>query len=370
MEITIIDDLDQFEELKTAWDAVYSSDDRAQIFLSWAWLRGWFEVTPNPWFVLAVRLDNRSPYVGFFPLSIRFVQKYKLNLFRELRMGGDSSADYTGFICLPEYEEKAISAFAIYVQQQLEWDVFLMKNVLDPRLDIFLKYFSQNNFKVQEVNRTCCPYIPLPKTWDQYLQDFLGSNTRQNLRRRLRKIETSTDFRFIQAQEDNIENQIEALLTLWQQRWGLKPEQLLNVKRSIFRRCFENNCLWLNVLWKGKTPIAAIGIFVEQQKKIFYFYTTGYDAKFSNLAPGRMMMAYSIRYAIENGFQVYDLLRGDEDYKFSFFGAKKRFNTSVTISRTSLRGTLINLIRRSRKSLKEFKSSEDQNSGNPVNPPE
>ncbi len=365
MEITIIDDLNQFEQLKTAWDAVYSADDHTQIFLSWAWLRGWFEVTPNPWFVLAARLDNRSPYVGFFPLSTSLVQKYKLNLVRELRMGGDSSADYTGFICLPEYEEKAILAFAVYVQQQLEWDVFLMKNVLDPRLDVFLKCFSPKKFKFQEVNNTCCPYIPLPNTWEQYLRDFLDAKERLNLRRRLKKIETSNEFRFIQAQEDNLESQIEALLTLWQLRWGTKSEQVLNVKRSIFQRCFENNCLWLNVLWKETTPIAGIAIFIEQQKKTFYFYTTGYDADFSNLAPGRVIIAYSIRDAIENGFQIYDFLRGDEEYKFSRFGAKKSFNTSVTIARTSLRGSLINLIRRSRSSLK-FRSSEVQNSATPA----
>lgn len=357
MEITIINELKQFEELKTAWDAVYSSDDRAQIFLSWAWLRGWFEVTPNPWFVLGVRLDNSSPYVGFFPLSIGRVQKYGLNLLRELRMGGDSSADYTGFICLPEYEKKVISAFAGYVQQQLEWDVFLMKNVLDPRLDVFLKCFSQEKFKVQEVNNTCCPYIPLPNTWEQYLRDFLDSKERINLRRRLKKIESSNEFRFIQAQEDNLESQIEALLTLWQLRWGTKSERDLNIKRSIFRRCFENNCLWLNVLWKETTPIAGIAIFIEQQNKTFYFYITGYDAKFSNLAPGRVTIAYSIRDAIENGFQIYDFLRGDEDYKFSRFGAKKRFNTSVTIARTSLRGTLINLIRRSRSEFPRSRGS-------------
>lgn len=370
MEITIIDELNQFEQLKTTWDAVYSADNHAQIFLSWAWLRGWFEATPNPWFVLAVRLDNTSPYVGFFPLSIRLTKKYGLNLFRELRMGGDSSADYTGFICLPEYEEKAILAFAVYVQQQLEWDIFLMKNVLDPRLDIFLNCFSQKNFKVQEVNSSCCPYIPLPNTWEQYLGDFLSSKERINLRRRLKKVESCNEFHFIPTAVDNLERQIEALLTLWQLRWGQKTERILNIYRSIFRRCFENNCLWLNVLWKETTPIAGIAIFVEQQKKILYFYTTGYDAEFSNLAPGRVIIAHSIRYAIENGFQIYDFLRGDEDYKFSRFGAKKRFNTSVMIARTSLRGTLINLIKRTRKSLKEFRTSGVQNSVTPATPPQ
>lgn len=355
MQVTTINQLNQFEQIKTAWDAVYSADSHAQIFLSWAWLRGWFEVTPNPWIVLAVSLDKKSPYVGFFPLTMLVVKKYGLSLFHELRMGGDPAADYTGFVCLPEYEKEAISAFAAYVQQHLRWDVLLLKDVLDLRLDSFLKCFSDRNFNVQQFNSTSCPYLPLPNTWEQYLRDFLGSKSRKNLRYALRQIESRDEFCFISAQTDNIDSQIQALLTLHQMQWGLKPESSLKLYRSIFRRCFENNRFWLNVLWSATTPVAATGIFVDSKKKTYYGYMTGYNPEFSKLSPGRVMMAYSIRHAIENGFQIYDFLRGDEDYKFTYFGAQERFNTSVMIAGTSLRGTLIILVRQLRKSLSSMK---------------
>jgi len=45
---------------------------------------------------------------------------------------------------------------------------------------------------------------------------------------------------------------------------------------------------------------------------------TGFDDKFAKLSPGKVMVGYSIRYAIENGFQVYDFLRESERYKSSF----------------------------------------------------
>ena len=69
MQVDCINDIDRFDELKAAWDTVYAADPHATIFVSWAWLRGWLEVTPYDWLVLAVRPDNASPYVAFLALS-------------------------------------------------------------------------------------------------------------------------------------------------------------------------------------------------------------------------------------------------------------------------------------------------------------
>jgi len=105
--------------------------------VSWAWLRGWFEVTPHAWRVLAARPAPKAPYVAFFPVSVRPARRYGVEGSRELYMGGNPGADYTGFVCLPEYEERAVSAFAAFVQRQMKWDRFHLKDVLDPRLDFF-----------------------------------------------------------------------------------------------------------------------------------------------------------------------------------------------------------------------------------------
>jgi hypothetical protein len=87
---------------------------------------------------------------------------------------------YTGFVCLPEYETETIAALARHIQQEPSWDSFQMEHVLDPRLDCFLSTFSPDKFDVRPVGRFPSSHIPLPDTWDQYLQEFLGSKTRRN----------------------------------------------------------------------------------------------------------------------------------------------------------------------------------------------
>lgn len=342
MQITRVDDLHQFDNLKMAWDAVYSADPHAHIFVSWAWLRSFFEVTPYHWFILGIRPDNGSLYVAFFPLAI---QEHKFIMARVLRMGGAPMADYTGFVCLPEYEEQAIATFADYVQQQLGWDSFHMKDVLDPRLDLFLKSFSQKEFSVQHVAQISCPYIPLPHSWEQYLQEFLSSSTRKDLRKKTRRMESLNEFHVTHAQLDNLDSQIETLLVLWQARWGHNPDS----NRVLLRRCFEKNCLWLTVLWQAATPITALAAFVDRGKKTFSIYINVFNDKFAKLSPGRVLCGYTIRYAIENGFKVYDFLRGDEAYKFSF-ASIERFNSHILVRRKTLRSrmatTAINLAKR------------------------
>jgi CelD/BcsL family acetyltransferase involved in cellulose biosynthesis len=55
------------------------------------------------------------------------------------------------------------------------------------------------------------------------------------------------------------------------------------------------------------------------------------------------MVGHTIRYAIENGFEVYDFGGGDESYKYSF-GAQERFAKSISIHRLGLKRQLKNLV--------------------------
>ncbi len=342
MQVSQINDINQFDKLKSTWDSVYIADPHAEIFLSWAWLRGWFETTPNAWLVLAVQSDNSSSYVAFFALAKSVIQKYGFSLLQRLLMGGYPIADYTGFVCLPEHEEQAIKALADYIQQHLQWDIFQISEVLDPRFDLFLQQFPVSKFNVQQIGSMSCPYLPLPSSWEQYLQDFLSSKTRKNLKYCLQRLEKMDEIRLTHVGADNLEEQINTLLELWHSRWRL-PGHFVKGYHSIFRRCFENNNLWLSVLWHSETPIAALAALVDHHKRTFSFCITGYNDEFAKLSPGRFILGYSIRYAIENKFQIYDFLRGDEEYKFSL-GAKERFNTHTLISRKSLRMSVLNRI--------------------------
>lgn len=340
MQINRIDDLAQFDQLRKMWESVYVADPHAHFFVSWTWLRGWFEITPFSWFVLAVQPDNESPYVAFFPLNMRVLKTGKFNLIRELRMGGKPLGGYTGLLCLPEYEQEAIIALANYLQES-DWDSFQMEHTLDPRLDCLLKGLPADKFDVRLIDCFPSSYIPLPNTWEQYMHDTLGSRTRRNLRRSLRQTDSHNEFYATCAQDNSVERDIEVLLTLWQQRWGSNPKAYW--LRSIFRYLYENRCLWLGVLWDEQIPMAALAGILDQQKKDFYAFIMGRNTNYLKQSPGKVMFWKSIQYAIENGCHVYDLIMGGDDYKVTL-GARQRDDAlTIGVTRKSLRSTLANM---------------------------
>jgi CelD/BcsL family acetyltransferase involved in cellulose biosynthesis len=330
MQISVIDSIEQYEQLKSSWDEVYSSDPDSTIFASWGWIRGWLDTKSCDWSVLAARPDDTSPFVAFMPLGMRV---NKEGTFQKLFLGGSGhpGSDNTGFVCLPEYAEEAIPAFASFIQGNIKWDRLELRSVFDPRLDVFLKSFSQRSFYVEEEASNSCPHIMLPKSWDEYLKNFLSRNARKNLQSYTRKLEGLRDFHVTHARRDTLETHVEALLSLWQDRFGQKPAVVLDRYRAIYRRCFESDCLLLTMLWDGKVPVAGKAAFIGRKRKAITAFTTGFNENYAAYRPGNVLTGYVIRYAIENGFRIYDFGEGAENHKFGF-GATERFNRNVNIT--------------------------------------
>ncbi len=357
MNVTIIDTIDQFNKLRTTWNDIHAKDPDATVFDSWAWLHGWLESTPRKWLVLVVQHHDSlqcaqanhvhgvttqiasEPYVAFVAFSALEHESKTI-----LSMGGYPHADHTGFVCLPEYANEAIPALAVFMREQLQWDTLRLANVFDPRLDLFLNHLSSKRISIEEGKGTSCPYIPLPETWDQYFNEFLGSSTRRNLRNDLNKIQRLEGFHVTEIQNDNAESHIETLLALWQSRWELKDDDLymnlrledvLNIKRSFLRSCFEENRLWLKILWDGETPIAGGAMLLDTTKKYFCMHKMAVNYQYATYSPGNIYCLYAIRDAIEKGYRICDFGKGTETYKFSL-GAIERFNRNVVAAKVGL----------------------------------
>jgi GNAT acetyltransferase-like protein len=342
MKIEIIDGIEEFKNLKSQWDLVYNEDSNGHVFSSWGWLQGFFEVTKDKWFVIGVKPPDQDEFAAFFPLTLH---KNKLTLNKILQIGGTPIADYTGFVCKPEYADRVIECFSDYVINNISWNRFHLKDVNDDRLDSIVSKFDNDKFNVQEINCVCCPYINLPDTWDDYLKDKLSRPARSKLKRRINKLNLLPGFRSVEVDDNNFDEQVDTLLNLWHAHWHIRPKGYLN----IFKRSYENNLLWLNTLYSDEIPLASMAAFKDVPRNTFRVFITAYNTDFANFAPGRVLFANSIKYAIENGYKVYDFLRGEEDYKLKF-GAETRFNSYLIISQNDLKLKLLD------KSINIFKN--------------
>lgn len=341
MQVDVITDVETLAKLRQDWERLYKADPEAQFFVSWAWLVPYMRFYKGAWFVLAARLGNPgSPYVALMPLRMRTRMSGKTGLyFNEISMAGNNAADYTGAICDPVHAEMALKAFGRHVAQ-MGWARLNLENLRMSRERVFafIGQFSRDIFAMREFSRVnaadnvdnCrCFAAALPDTFDGYLDNVLSTNTRQKLRRFLRKVDAG-ELRITRADADTYERDIDTLLELWRIKWGARKGDrlaaILHNNRRVLRESFRNGTLFLPVLWQGDRPLGALAIFVDPVKKALLFFMAGRDETVTSIPAGLILHGHCIKLAIENGLTTYDFLRGDEPYKFAFGVTESKIN--------------------------------------------
>jgi CelD/BcsL family acetyltransferase involved in cellulose biosynthesis len=328
--------------LRQRWDQLYESDGEAHFFLSWAFISTYMRRFEGAGFVLAARAGPEgSPYVAFLPLRLRTrLDKRTGRVHNEINMAGNYAADYTGILCAPEYAKRAIAAFGKHLRT-MNWAKLHLENLRmsEQRLRFFLNALVDDRITIVKQRRvndvdgtdnTICPYIDLPDSWDRYLSEHLSSNTRQKLRRLLRTVEGSDEFRITVADASTVKRDVDILLNFWRTKWSARKGQrlptLLKSNRMLFNSAVAADVFSLAILWHRDRPLGALAFFVDKVKRTMLFHMAGRDETSDLIPSGLVLHAYCIRKAIEMGFRGYDFLRGNEPYKYSFATGETTIN--------------------------------------------
>lgn len=342
MPIRCIDNFHELDNLQKNWNAVYSDDSHATIFVSWPWIRGWYEVMENKhWLVLAWQPYSETRYAAFLPLNITTRGKIRL------AMGGNPLAGYAGFVCSREHQDEALEDFAGFIQKELKWEEFELQKMLDYRLENFLNYFSSKTHTIHVSEHGVCPYISLPGTWDEYTRTYLSRNFRKQYNNRQRAIERLDGYRICDVTQDNLEQQMDAFRWMWEMRWGEKSEETWKWFRSTCNYCLKNDSLYLTIIWDGKVPVAGSHGYLDEDHRVFYYNMAAFNRNYKKFSPGILLIAHCIRYSIENGYKIYDFLGGTETYK-SRFGAIERSRKKAIVVRKGMGITAKKLLRKAR----------------------
>jgi hypothetical protein len=333
MPITVstISKLNEFIKMRSDWNRIFNLDGQATIFLSWHWLRGWLKVTPFSWMILAAKEDSNGYPVAFLPLAIHEIKskpgKEKTTI---IKMAGNPQADYTGFLCIPGYEKTALAAFGEKLKEMNTWNRIEFSDVMDNRLDYFLPPFGRDKYSIEVRRGTCCPMLPLVSSWEEYKCNLLSGGTRRSLARKMRQLKSLPGFKITGLNSNHKDRQIDALLDLWDLRWGDGSKDMPGQFRVMHRQCNDSGILWLDVMWEKNIPIAALSAFLDNKHKAFRFYISGFNKQYSKFSPGKLIVAHAIHQAIKMKYKFFDFMRGAEPYKYSF-GAQDRFNRALSI---------------------------------------
>jgi CelD/BcsL family acetyltransferase involved in cellulose biosynthesis len=324
--------------LKADWKALEARDPEMTFFLSWDWLAEAFRQHPGKWRVLVVRQAREgNRCVGLLPLKYRVLWNATRNQFEtQIEAGGRLLfSEYTGFLCEAGQDQAVIKALGEALQR-MPWSKLSLRYLAQKqRAKLFCATFDSPQYSASwkgywinkgQTDNLVCPKINLPDQFDTYLSS-ISANTRQQYRRFERRHLLNGECHFTYSDATSLDRDIGLLMKFWRQKWEpLKGRS--NAKmvagnfEKVLRSAFSLNALFLPVLWRGETPLGALGHIVDAKRGAMHFIIAGRDTSVKEAFVGKALHFHSIKNAVSRGYRYYDFGHGDEPYKFTY-GADK-----------------------------------------------
>jgi CelD/BcsL family acetyltransferase involved in cellulose biosynthesis len=355
MTADVISDAAAFERLAAEWDRVLDESGRSTPFLKYAWVDCWRRYAHDGGTLNIIAVRERGRLAAVMPL-MRVRRPFSLVDRLEFMGRGPAGADYLDVILRRGGDSGAIDAIAGALDAQ---QLSLVLDHLPPS-----SYAAQvavalgrDGWTTVENSPDVCPFIDLSAhTWPSYLQT-LGSAHRANVRRRLRAMDSQFDMQFALAEtHHDRRDALDALVGYSEQRWqnrggssAFPSPEMIAFHHHVTRRAMDEGWLRLYTLRLDGAVAAVMYGFVIDNR--FYFYQHGYDDAYSHYSAGLVVMALSIRAAIEEGVDEFDMLYGHESYK-SLWAREQRPLTRLHVFPPRIAGTLLRTQVETRRTLR------------------
>jgi len=319
--VTSIERLDGWEDARPDWIAL--GERSGSIFATWEWADAWREHLgggATPVFHRAVR-DGST--VALVPLV-----EQRRGPLRILRFVGHGPSDELGPVHAAGDREAGARALASALEAA-RWHVFLGE-----RLDGDGDWPRTLGRPV--LRHEASPVIRLDGGWDDYLATR-SRNHRGNVRRAERQLAEQHDVVFRLADAGSLHGDLDTLIALHRLRWGA-GSSAFEGGREAFHRAFAAVALdrgWLR-LWTLELDGTAVAAWYGFRfGDAEWFYQSGRDPAWDRESVGTVLLAHTIRSAVEDGVPCYRLLRGDEGYKARFATADPGLDT-IAVGRGAL----------------------------------
>ena len=246
--------------------------------------------------------------------------------------------DYLDVIAAAEDVERVWTAVfnCLRSPEYPEWERLELCNIPanSPTRVVVPQLAGRHNCAFTETVSEVCPLIVLPATFDAYLAQIDGKQRRE-IKRKLRRANGAGARLALVGPADDIDEAVEAFLTLLQKSSLAKRDWLTAGRRALFHQVAGAalDAGILQLLFMELNGRKAAALFNFDYDGRVWVYNSGLDPEaFGNLSLGVVLTAKAIELAIVNGRKEFDFLRGDEVYKYRF-GARDTHIYRLNVTR-------------------------------------
>lgn len=315
-------------EFESKWRDILASDPHATPFQSPDWHRIWWRHYGGDRRPLTLAAHEGNDLVGLYPLM------RSRGAWRVIRPSGIGPADYLQPLIRPGYES-ALELFAESIAAMDDVDLVDLQQAREDKPSVTISG--------EVIDQARCLVLQLPPTYDEFLGS-LGKSLRFDCKR-LGKPPFSTGAAELETVgADDVSAGLEILFEQHRLRWRKRglPGVFIGRSRKFHLEwaatAASRGWLRLQVLRSEGKPIGAL--YGMAMGGTTYFYQCGFDPDYKALSPGTLLVAHTIRQAIEEGRLVFDFMRGDEPYKRRWKPQQEFGNRRTLASAGTLRGSI------------------------------
>ncbi len=307
-----------FEQLAADWDNLAQGGMTDTPFQRLGYQQGWWQhLGEGKLYTVAVCDSSELIGIGCFNLR---GERVVFNASKE-------ETDYLDVICSAENAETVWNAIfdCLCSAEFPAWNCLDFYNIpaTSPSRAIVEAQAADRGFSFASERAEVCPIIPLPETFDDYL-DTLDKKQRHEIRRKLRRANGAEAELHIVGADDDLHAEVDAFLELLVKSTPEKGEWLNEARTQAFHDIaqFAQDAGMLQLMFIEVEGQKAAALFNFDYNGRTWVYNSGLDPDaFGRLSLGVVLSAQAIEKAIELGHDSFDFLRGDENYKYRF-GAK------------------------------------------------
>jgi CelD/BcsL family acetyltransferase involved in cellulose biosynthesis len=271
--------------------------------------------------ILCATEENKL--VGIAPLRITHMGlkgHFGYNIIEPLTNG---DTDYTGLI-MTKKQDLCLNQFLAHLFSQKDWDLMYLPDLpqTSPSLALITKAADIPKFEIEK--GVICPYIAIPDSKEKLLAS-LSRKFGKKLRKSITKLEREHGRVELKnyLELGSLEQAIQILIDLHQKRWtsrGNSGRFLKKESRDITlqtaRYFAEKDWLRLYFLTINDKPVA-VELNLEYKGKM-YCHLKGFDTNYYKYRVGSLLTLKVLEKCVEKGITEYDLMQGDEAYKFDW----------------------------------------------------
>lgn len=349
MKVIIHNDIEALERIIPTWERLIEGFRDITVFQDSSWLANWwrFKSLNNSWTPYILEIIDHDQTVAVLPLYIS-KERFARLTFNVLKPIGAKDSDYLIPILSKDYPSETLLnlAFKKLNDDKSKWDYLEWKEIPEGTpFAHFLDLYQQTHREYLEkkaVNE--CPFVEIDGDFEKVKTKIDEATIGQALKKEKKlKNKGDLDYRKVEMEQD-FERVMDKFFELSCQRWkntGTPSKFEQKEERDYLmvaaEQFLKKGLLHLTYI-SFNNEIIAINFGMLDEARI-YFYLQAIDLEFSKYSPGSILVYYLIRGACQEGYKVFDFLRGAENYK-KRWGTIDRVNFQYNLFNRSIKSKM------------------------------